>query len=101
MMKRVEEMSGRGRLECGGAVYPGVRYDVARYQGYSPAGLPVPGRFRLDGSIDAAVLGDAAERVGSSVTLGLDDGRSLRLTLVDSDGGVLAEGHGPSRCGCC
>ena len=29
------------------------------------------------------------------------DGRKLRITLVDADGRILAEGHGPSRCLCC
>lgn len=97
MMKRVEEMRGVGRLECGDAVYPGVRYDVARYQGYAPSGVPVPGRFRLEGRID----GGPASRVGSVMALRLDDGRSLRIALIDGSGRVLAEGHGPSRCGCC
>ena len=97
MMKRAEEMRGVGRLECGDAVYPGVRYDVVRYQGYAASGVPVPGWFRVEGSIGRGSAGD----VGSVMTLRLEDGRRLRVTLVDGTGRVLAEGHGLSRCGCC
>jgi hypothetical protein len=35
------------------------------------------------------------------LALDLPDGRRLSLTLIDADGRVLAEGHGPGQCGCC
>jgi hypothetical protein len=35
------------------------------------------------------------------VALELEDGRKLDLTLIDASGRVLAEGHGPGKCGCC
>jgi hypothetical protein len=43
-----------------------------------------------------------ADLVGADVTLELEDGRSLALTVADDSGRVLAEGHGPKHgCGCC
>jgi hypothetical protein len=45
---------------------------------------------------------DPAALVGANITLDLEDGRSLALTLADADGRVLAEGHGPGHgCSCC
>jgi hypothetical protein len=35
------------------------------------------------------------------LTLRLQDGRALGITIADTTGRVLAEGHGPSRCLCC
>jgi hypothetical protein len=35
------------------------------------------------------------------MTLRLEDGRALAITLVDIEGRVLSEGHGPTKCLCC
>jgi hypothetical protein len=101
MLKLVEESSGVGQLEFQDDVIPEVKYDVARYQGFSESGLPVPGLFRLEGSIDMGVIGKPEVGVGSDLILRLDDGRALRITLADGEGRILTEGHGPSRCTCC
>lgn len=105
-MRLIEECAGVGEITWQGGVVRGVRYDVKRFQGFAPSGLPVPGLHRLEGRVDlagadmpGAEAGDALVR--STFTLRLDDGRTMRLTCVDSDGRVLAEGHGPSQCGCC
>jgi hypothetical protein len=100
MLKLMEEVSGAGQLEGRGDPRP-VRYQVARYQGFAPNGLPVPGVFKLEGSVNLAESPDARDLVGADLTLRLQDGRLMRVTIADDSGRVLTEGHGPSRCMCC
>jgi hypothetical protein len=100
-MRLVEECVGVGEIAIGDQRFPDIRYEVKRFQAMAPSGLPVPGLHRIEGKVD---IGDVAERqrlVQSDCTLRLEDGRTLHLTLVDAEGRVLAEGHGPSRCLCC
>jgi hypothetical protein len=101
-VKLVEECSGLGTLRWHDKRFPRIPYRISRFQGFAASGLPVPGFHRIEGVIDAAELEDAAKLVGQDVTLDLEDGRSLALTLADDSGRVLAEGHGPTRgCSCC
>jgi hypothetical protein len=100
MMKLVEEYSGVGNLEAGGESVPQVAYRIARYQGFvEHSGLPVPGIHRIEGSVNTAANLEAL--IGLPLTLRLEDGRALAITIADTTGRVLAEGHGPSRCLCC
>lgn len=100
MMKLVEEYAGVGDLSAKGALIPQVRYRIARYQGFvEHSGLPIPGLHRIEGSVDTAT--DLAPLIGESLTLRLEDGRAIGITIADTTGRVLAEGHGPSRCLCC
>ena len=101
MMKLLEECAGVGDLERKGAVLRRVRYRISRYQGFAPTGMPVPGVHRVEGSIDVDPAGVAPELVGEPLTLRLEDGRAIAITLASADGRVLAEGHGPMRCNCC
>jgi hypothetical protein len=100
--KLVEECAGRGNMEAKGSVLS-VRYRIGRYQGILEAsGMPVPGLHRIEGSValDDAPIPEAL--VGADLTLTLEDGRSVALTLTEPDGRVLAVGHGPRRgCACC
>lgn len=98
--ERVERCRGSGELVTAERTFQGVRYRITRYQALSASGLPIPGRHRIDGAIDPAGL-PAEHLVGESLTLRLEDGRALRVTLADAGGRVLSVGHGPSRCGCC
>jgi hypothetical protein len=100
-MKLVEQCSGIGQLAYEDRVFPGVEYAIRRYQGMALSGLPVPGVHRIDGKLDMASLPSSLQLVGRNVTLRLEDGRSLRISLADESGRVLMEGHGPSRCSCC
>jgi len=100
MLKLVEEVAGVGDISGKGEVIRQVRYRIARYQGMvEGSGLPIPGLHRIEGSVDTAA--DLTPLVGESLTLRLEDGRALGITIADAGGRVLAEGHGPSRCLCC
>jgi hypothetical protein len=101
--KLVEECSGSGDLMQNGVVLRGVHYRINRYQGMlEGSGMPIPGLHRIEGSIDLEQGAEQPPRVGASLTLRLEDGRTLAVTLADQTGRILAEGHGPSRgCSCC
>jgi hypothetical protein len=101
-LKLVEAYAGVGSLRWRDAKFGGVSYRINRYQGMALSGLPVPGLHRIEGTVALTNVRDAAALVGASITLDLEDGRSLALVLADADGRVLAEGHGPGRgCSCC
>ena len=101
-MKLVEEKSGEGRLTARGETVGTVPYAIRRYQAMTAGGLPVPGLHRIEGRLELNALASAFG-FESDMELGLEleDGRRIGLRLVDVDGEVLAEGHGPGRCGCC
>jgi hypothetical protein len=100
MMKLVEEYDGVGDLEARGESVPRVHYRIARYQGFiAHSGLPVPGVHRIEGSVNTTA--NLEPLIGQPLTLRLEDGRAIAITIADTSGRVLAEGHGPSRCQCC
>jgi hypothetical protein len=100
--KLVEERAGKGMLSVRGEAVGPVAYAIKRYQSMTAGGMPVPGLHRIEGRIalDALPVPPRLER-DTQVALDLEDGRRLELTLVDSSGEVLAQGHGPGKCGCC
>jgi hypothetical protein len=101
-VKLVEECAGVGSIRWQDREVPEVPYRISRYQGLAASGLPIPGLHRIEGAIALTGLTDTAALVGKNLTLKLEDGRTLALTLADADGRVLAEGHGPGRgCSCC
>jgi len=101
-LKLVEECAGVGALRWQDRRFGRVPYRISRFQGVSGAGLPVPGLHRIEGVIELREIAERASIVGSTFTLELEDGRSLKLTLADDAGRVLAEGHGPKHgCSCC
>jgi hypothetical protein len=100
MMKLVEEYAGVGDLNLREDVIPRVRYRISRYQGFvEHSGMPIPGVHRIEGSVETTA--NLEPLIGASMTLRLEDGRAIAITIADSNGRVLAEGHGPSRCLCC
>ena len=102
MMKLVENGSGLGELMKDGRTLRQVRYQVQRYQGIMEgSGLPIPGLFRVEGSIDFDASRDPADWINTPLVLRLEDGRSLGINLVDTTGRILTEGHGPLKCMCC
>lgn len=100
-MKLVEECVGIGSLTWRGEEFGGVSYAINRFQAMTTSGLPVPGLHRIEGKLGLANVADSDKLPGGSVSLKLEDGRTISLTVTDDEGGVLAEGHGPSKCGCC
>jgi hypothetical protein len=98
----VEECSGVGDLMRGNAVLRRVRYRIARYQGMlEGSGMPIPGLHRIEGSVDLEGTRLPADVTGV-MTLRLEDGRALGITVDGTDGRILEEGHGPGRgCSCC
>ncbi len=101
MLKLVEECCGIGELISKGKRLRHVRYAITRYQGMLPSGLPMPGLHRIEGSLDLDAATTPADLIGAPLTLKLDDGRAIGITLAGADGRILTEGHGPSRCLCC
>jgi hypothetical protein len=101
-LKLVEEYLGVGSLRVQDRTLGAVPYRISRFQGMAVSGLPIPGLHRIEGTLALSSLPEGADLVGADVTLELEDGRSLALTVADDSGRVLAEGHGPKRgCGCC
>jgi hypothetical protein len=102
MMKLIEESAGVGDLMLNGQALRRVAYRLNRYQGLAEgSGLPIPGLFRIEGSVDFDASKDSADWIGALLMLRLDDGRTLGITIVDSDGRIFSEGHGPLKCQCC
>ena len=101
--KLVEERTGTGELIENGAVLGAVRYTISRYQGMLyGSGMPIPGLHRLEGSVDYPIGDVKARLVGAPLTLRLEDGRTLAVTIADREGRLFAEGHGPrGGCSCC
>lgn len=101
-MKLVEQCSGVGELVRCGEVLRRVRYQIDRYQGMLPSGMPLPGKHRIEGRVDSEPATDSSDLIGEVLTLRMEDGRALGITLADASGRVLAEGHGPrGGCSCC
>jgi len=101
-VKLVEQYAGVGALRWQDRRVSDIAYRISRYQGMAVSGMPIPGLHRIEGSVTLNGITDAATLVGAPLTLELEDGRTLALTLADAAGRVLAEGHGPGRgCGCC
>ena len=102
MMKLVEESSGAAELRLNDTFLRQVRYRLNRFQGISVgSGLPIPGLHRIEGSIDFNPNADDPAWIGIPLTLKLQDGRVFGITLLDTTGRILSEGHGPSKCLCC
>lgn len=101
-MKLVEEREGEGRLTVRGEVVGSVGYEISRFQAMTAGGMPVPGLHRIEGQLAVETLPESLGlEEDMHIALELEDGRRLNLMLLDTNGRVLAEGHGPGKCGCC
>ena len=101
-MKLVEETSGTGELTRNGDPLCTTPYRIRRFQGMTEgSGMPIPGLFRIEGSLEFLPGTDSREWIGVPLQLKLEDGRVLGIALINSEGRILSEGHGPSKCFCC
>jgi hypothetical protein len=102
MVKLVEHCAGTGDLLHRDQVVRQVRYNFSVFQGMvGESGLPIPGRRTLTGSIDFDPARDSNELIGPVLTLKLEDGRHLGITLVGDDGAIAEGRHGHGACMCC
>lgn len=101
IFKLVETVAGTGELLNNDTFLGRVQYSISRYQGVLVgSGMPVPGLHRLEGSTDFATRD--VSLIGRPLTLRLEDGRALAITIANADGRILSEGHGPcGGCSCC
>ena len=92
-----------GELSRNGEVVRRVRYRIAVYQPtLGPGGLPIPSLRRIEGELDFEGRRLPAELVGADLSLRLDDGRRLGITVTDEEGRFEACRHGiGGGCGCC
>jgi hypothetical protein len=65
------------------------------------SGMPIPGLHRIEGSLEFRAGNQSSEWIGIPLGLKLEDGRVLGITLINNEGRILSEGHGPSKCFCC
>jgi hypothetical protein len=101
MFKLVEESSGEGELSRAGMPAGHVSYRISRFQGQlGDGGLPVPGLYKIEGELTFANHGIPGDLAGQAVTLRLEDGRSMDITIAP-DGRFLTEGRHPRGCSCC
>ena len=101
MYKLVEESNGSGELSRSGVLLHRVAYRISRFQGLlGEGGLPVPGLYRVEGELTFDNAGAPGDIVGTPLTLRLEDGRSMDVT-VTPDGRFLTEGRHPRGCSCC
>lgn len=99
MFRLIEDTTGTGELSRQGAAQRHVTYRIKRFQGFlGEGGLPVPGLYRIEGHIDFRSEGPGV--AGECVTLRLEDGRSIEVTL-GTDGTFESEGRHPRGCSCC
>lgn len=103
MFRLLEESTGTGELSRHGAPQQRVAYRIKRFQGFlGEGGLPVPGLYRIEGHIE---FGEESHEerhsvAGDCVTLRLEDGRLMEVTL-GTDGSFESEGRHPRGCSCC
>jgi hypothetical protein len=105
MVKLIEECTGTGDLLLKSLVLRQVRYQIKVFQGvFEGNGLPIPTQRTIEGSID---FGDSNESrdldnlVGADLTLRLQDGRTIGVTIADESGAIHQRRHGGGACGCC
>ena len=101
-MKLVEETSGIGELMMDGVTLCRVTYRLNRFQGVmESSGLPIPSLHRIEGSIEFHPKTDPHSWINVPLARKLQNGKILRITLVNTDNRILSEGHKPTKYLCC
>ena len=101
MVKLVEETSGDGELLLKSHLLRRVRYQIKVFQGMYANGMPNPLQRTVEGSIDVGVEESAADLVGANLTLRLEDGRRIGVTVADDAGTIHQRAACTAGCSCC
>jgi hypothetical protein len=94
MKKRVETLTGHGPISKSDGSEIGVRrYRLSVWQDMVSDGQggSIPGMFSVEGHIDAQGF-EGFSLLSESLTLKLEDGRSLPFFFSNSDGQIAARG---------
>jgi len=101
MVKLVEETSGTGELLLKSLVLRQVRYRIKVFQGMFGNGMPNPTQRTVEGSIDFEEETPVADLVGASLTLKLEDGRRIGVTIADDARTIQQRPFCTTGCSCC
>lgn len=101
MVKLVEETSGTGELLLKSLVLRTVRYRIKVFQGLFGNGLPNPAQRTVEGSIDIEGHASTGDLIGTSLTLKLEDGRRIGVTIADDAGTIQQRPACTIGCSCC
>jgi hypothetical protein len=102
MVRLVEECAGTGDLLLKSLVLRQVRYQIKVFQGvFEGNGLPIPTERTIEGSIDFGESNESGDLIGADLTLRLEDGRTIGVTIADESGAIHQRRHGGGACGCC
>ena len=94
----VEEAAGDGELLLKSRVLGQVRYQIKVFQGMFGNGLPNPAQRTIEGSVDGS---DFEGLVGLNLTLQLQDGRKIGITISDESGTIHTRPACTTGCSCC
>ena len=98
MVHLVEESSGDGELLLKSRVLGPVRYEIKVFQGLFANGMPNPTQRMVEGSLGGS---DLAGLVGLNLTLQLQDGRKIGITISDEGGTIHQRPSCTTGCSCC
>ena len=98
MARLIEESAGEGELQLKSRVLGHVRYDIKVFQGMFANGMPNPAQRTVEGSVDGS---DLQGLVGLNLTLQLQDGRKIGITISDESGTIHTRPACTTGCSCC
>jgi len=101
MVKLVEECSGDGELLLKSLVLRQVRYEIKVFQGMFANGLPNPAQRSVEGALDFGGESGTGDLVGANLTLQLQDGRKIGITISDDAGTIHTRPACTTGCSCC
>ena len=94
----MEETSGDGALLLNSRVLGSVRYQIKVFQGLFGNGLPNPAERTVEGLVDGS---DFSGLLGINLTLQLQDGRRIGITISDESGTIHTRPACTTGCSCC
>ena len=101
MVRLVEETSGTGELLLKSLVLGQVRYQIKVFQGMFANGMPNPIERTVEGSIEFGRESATSDLIGASLTLQLEDGRRIGVTIADESGAIHQRAACTTGCSCC